>query len=542
MGDTTDQQNKPPFGFLRSTFWPVYSHEASKVFAMFFLLLLILLNYAILRICKDTLMINSSVLGAETLPFIKICGVTPMAFFFTAFYIYVSPRFSRLLVFNCTIIGFSAYFLWFFYWLFPHLEVINFYESANWLQNILPSNFGAMIAIYRNWSISLFYILAELWSSVVMAYLFWEFANSVTSLTEAKRFYSIFNLSGLIAYLIAGGLINLFVRGMTDLADRGNLELVLAYVGHTILISSLIILVLFTYLWKVHGRKLQSEEKRSFQHRDKKKSLGVIEGILFIAKNRYLRCLSLMILCYGISIDLVEVVWKAQIKLAFPNTLEFLRFMANVQIFTSVASILYTILCGPMLQYLGWGMTALMTPLIMTVTSSIFYLLMFTYKLGWSTALFGSLSPLLIMVWIGLAQVALTKGSKNTLFIVTKEMAYIPLDPEEKTQGKAAIDVLCERMGRSGGAVISMVSILMMGSISRIVPFSAIFTLITCFVWLWATWSLKKQFSLKEKEQEVLESLRSIETPSVEEARYDEESDEIESLEVIDGNVAQPVA
>lgn len=56
---------------------------------------------------------------------------------------------------------------------------VEFCESllANW-----GVRFAGPIAILRNWTFCLFYVMAELWGSVVVSLLFWGFANQVSCL------------------------------------------------------------------------------------------------------------------------------------------------------------------------------------------------------------------------------------------------------------------------------------------------------------------------------------------------------------------------
>ena len=61
------------------------------------------------------------------------------------------------------------------------------------------------------------------------------------------------------------------------------------------------------------------------------------------------------------------------------------------------------------------------------------------------------LTPLMAAVLVGGAQNVFSKSAKYSLFDPCKEMAYIPLDQETQLKGKAAIDVVCNPLGKSGG-------------------------------------------------------------------------------------------
>lgn len=91
------------------------------------------------------------------------------------------------------------------------------------------------------------------------------------------------------------------------------------------------------------------------------------------------------------------------------------------------------------------------------------------------------LTPLMAAVLVGAAQNVFSKSSKYALFDPCKEMAYIPLDEETKVKGKAAIDVVCNPLGKSGGALIQQFMIIGFGSLAASTPYLGV-VLLVCFI------------------------------------------------------------
>ncbi len=172
------------------------------------MIFLVCFDYSILRNLKDAIVVTAQASGAEVIPFIKVWVLLPMAILLTLVFARLSNRYSQERVFYIMISGFILFFAIFAFILFPLSDVLHPHRWADSITTTLPAGFKGFIAMCRNWSFTLFYVIAELWSNIVLQVLFWGFANEVTKIGEARRFYSVFGVFANAAAIISGQFAN----------------------------------------------------------------------------------------------------------------------------------------------------------------------------------------------------------------------------------------------------------------------------------------------------------------------------------------------
>ena len=65
-------------------------------------------------------------------------------------------------------------------------------------------------SLYQHWTFALFYVVAELYSSVSISVLFWQFANAVVPVSKSVRFYPLFGQVSSLAPILAGQYVRLY--------------------------------------------------------------------------------------------------------------------------------------------------------------------------------------------------------------------------------------------------------------------------------------------------------------------------------------------
>lgn len=81
----------------------------------------------------------------------------------------------------------------------------------------------------------------------------------------------------------------------------------------------------------------------------------------------------MLVVAYGISINLVEVTWKSKIKAQFPNPNDYSAFMGDFSTATGAVTFTMMILSRYIFRYFGWGVAALITPTVLLITGIAFF-------------------------------------------------------------------------------------------------------------------------------------------------------------------------
>ncbi len=475
--------------------WPIRRGEHKKFMPMMLMIAFIIFNYTILRNMKDALIVTEA--GSETITFLKFWVVVPSAFIFFFVYAKLSNIFSKEGMFYGIIGFFLVFFVLFATVLYPNRMALHPVESADWLASMLPAGLQGLVAVYKYWTYSLFYTLAELWGSACLSFLFWNFANDVTKVSEAKRFYAHFYLLGNVANTLAGYLTKYFSQlGKTAAPGVDAWQMSLNYLLGTVTVAGLIVLGTYAYLNKfvlVDPALVKGDEEAPKKKSKPKMSVG--DSLKFLLQSKYLGLIAVLVMAYGVSINLVEVSWKNQLKLQFPDKNDYNAFMGLMTMVTGIATVLVILFGSSIIRKFGWKKGALATPWILGLTSMAFFACVIFPEFFLPFAVMMDLTPLMMAVWFGFAQNILSKSTKYALFDPTKEMAYIPLDPESKSKGKAAVDVVGARLGKSGGSVMQQIMFAFIGPIGVIAPYSAAITLVIIAIWIVAVYALNKRFT-----------------------------------------------
>lgn len=475
------------FGKIRRLLFPVHRHELSKLIPLILLFLLLSFCYFTLRSLKDIYIIKH--INVEAIYYIKLFGVTPGIILLTILYSKISKLTTRDRRFNIVITYFLVFFAAVHYLLIPHIDTFRLDSLANALNRQVPTMTYLWEAI-RFWPLALFYIHAEAWGVMAQGVLFWTFVNEITSLEQSKRLYGFLPLGLGVAFLMEGFFLD-HLKSQFNLILGFNLVVIVA------------ILLLYNGFTSYFGQELAAMSDAP-RLNEKAPKLSLTESFKLIAGSRYLALIASIVLSYGIVTSLLEALWKTKVEeWAAGNTQALVTMYSNQAMVGGILGLLLTIFIATPVMNSGWRFAASVVPVIALIMSSIFFWGLYFPDALHNTLNFFTGSPLTTVVYLGLFVLIFIKIARYTIFDPNKERVYIPLDKEFRTIGKAAVDGLGTRLGKSlGSFIVTTILIPIFGSIAQ--AKYSIFCVIlgTLVFWLRSVGKLSILFEQRTKEHE----------------------------------------
>ncbi|MBI3508182.1 MAG: hypothetical protein HY069_00905 [Chlamydiia bacterium] len=423
--------------------------DKKKLFlAMFGIITLLNVGYALLRSVRSALVVADLGGGAGSIPLFEVCGSMPGAILMTLGLTWLLNRYPIQKVFFITIASFIGFFLLFVFAIYPSLPM---WKSSLAAMQWLPGH-GVLSSFLPQLSAMIFFAMAELWKIALLTVLFWGLVNQYLPLDSAKKYYAPLMLGGSLGTFLSGPLISLCTSyGVSWATSLTRMMLSLA-------VLSGVTVWLFSFLRK----SLREMGEMKQEGKEEKPLLSVWESIQICLRSKYLLLLAWMTIADYIAYTLGEVIFLDVLKKLYPNPVDYCQYMGKLSTWSSVLTAISALVITPLLlRKCRWVIASLITPVCLLATEGAFFFALWNPKTS---------QNLELLVLLGALLFCLVRAAKYTLFDTSKEISFILLPNLEKMQGKLVIDGMCSRLGRGGASILSIGLIQMCGGVMASSP------------------------------------------------------------------------
>jgi AAA family ATP:ADP antiporter len=298
------------------------------------------------------------------------------------------------------------------------------------------------------------------------------------TLNEAKENYPILNNVSNVGILISG----LFIEILSQsLIPGGNLVSLLV-------ITQVLFSVLGIYIYIYWSSKVTSvynnQNCRQIKNILKEERSASPFREVLTSKIVYLICLP--IIGYGISINLLESIWKKYVTIFHCSAEQYIFFIGRCSVLSGTTIVITGFILRKAVKDYGWLRASLASPILFIVLTTILFILLFS----------DNLTPIGFS-YLGVFFISLIKSLKYSLSDSTKEMVYISLPPALKSIGKSIADIIGGRLGKSGGGIIQQFLFILTGlNIIELASSFFIIILVFCFLWIFSVYALHKRLEI----------------------------------------------
>lgn len=475
--------------------------------------------YSFMRIIKDTyIMVRQDPI---CIPYIKLFYVLPLSFvsIILVNYMLSSRSVSRIfsifmLLFTMIFFLFAAFILFEESIFFDHIHIYSLITSHRLNARGLGYFRDFLLTVNQPLA-TLIYLVAEMWGTLMLSYLFMSFLNEMCTRKQHARFlpplFIIANISLLISALTTTG----FFKIRSKLSYEQNIMLMAGIFA----VEGLLGLAALTCKYILERRVMnhpifipavpENDQNRPASTKKSKGTTSFAEGIEIMMQSKFLLAMSGIVFFYSITYNVLETVYKNGIKhgaeVSGEETGKYAGHFNNIdQYLTSLLVIFINLSAfSKLTETKGWRFVALISPLLagLALFSILGTAIHNAGADGQSILLVNKLF-LGSNVWItfenymGMLFLSALKIFKFTAFDVSKENISMRIESRHRPKFKSVYDGIFNKMGKSGGAAFSIMINLIGSSIDLrgMSPITFILMIPCISFWIWAVIYLGKSY------------------------------------------------
>ena len=323
-----------------------------------------------------------------------------------------------------------------------------------------------LIKFLMKTEIAVIYYFFYIWVSVLGALItsqFWIFANAVFDASQAKRIFSILGIGGIAGAFVGSQLTAFLLSGSEfNVASEDLLYVASAFLALTV--------ILFRYVWNKRFKDSPQPATKPKPKETKKES--PMKMFKTVKRSKYLVLIIAIASMTVILATFVDYQFKVISKQTFQNKEELGAFLAQINAWLSIASLLFQgLLTNRFLRYFGVTGILLVLP-IAQLSAFVFMFLMPGISAG----------------------IAMRGGESSLRYSMDKtgkELLFLPVPIEITRKMKTFLDVFVDRWARGvGGAILVLLTI----TLSMGIKYLSLVAIGLALVWLGLTWPMRKEF------------------------------------------------
>lgn len=444
---------------------------------MFIIILLLNVNFTVLRSVRNTLSVVDLGSGSQTIPFFELFGALPAAFLMSWGLAWLMNRYSIKKVFAITLATFVGYFLLFSFVIYPYVIVLKQNNAIHYL---------ALNGIAMS-----FHVMSELWKPALPIILFWGLVNQFTPLNDAKKLYAPLMLGNSLGTMLAGPVITMCTSTViwkwipfAFQQWQHSINTMTTFVTISSIVTAYLYYLLWNYLSQNSPQQVSEPSENNFSLKD---------SISTCFQNPSLRLLSWIVVADYIAYSLGEVIFLDVLKKKYPLSVDYCYYMGQLSLWSGILTVLSSLFVTPfILQRSKWVVAAIITPVFLLITEGAFFVFLRGQSFSHAWFRWSEAEWIGVVIMLGSIQYCLCRSAKYTLFDASKELVFVTMPTLQKMKGKLVVDGLCSRIGRGSASVLSICFIQMCGGVIASGLITGIVAIGLSWSWVTTTFKLGK--------------------------------------------------